>query len=113
MVIILFTLKVIYILVISSFQIDLLAAARCNMFSHVLSNYQRSFQIFAKKVAQTLDATADTLSTAPQYEFCILKELSQSLGEGESKELVPQDKDQMLFFKVSVFEFFKRFKINT
>lgn len=82
------------------FQIDLLAAARCNMFSHVLSNYQSSFQTFASKVAQTLVATADTMNAAPQYEFCILKELSQSLGESEPKEIVPQDKDQMLFFQV-------------
>ncbi|XP_026746522.1 islet cell autoantigen 1 [Trichoplusia ni] len=80
-------------------KIDLLAAARCNMFSHVLSNYQSSFVTFATKVAQTLLATADTMNAAPQYEFCILKELSQSLGEGDAKEVVPQDKDQMLFFQ--------------
>ncbi|KAL0822331.1 hypothetical protein ABMA28_004430 [Loxostege sticticalis] len=82
-------------------KIDLLAAARCNMFSHVLSNYQTSFLTFATKVAQTLVATADTMNAAPQYEFCILKELSQSLGDGEQKqeEVIPQDKDQMLFFQ--------------
>ncbi|KAJ0178143.1 hypothetical protein K1T71_005966 [Dendrolimus kikuchii] len=80
-------------------KIDLLAAARCNMFSHVLSNYQSSFQTFASKVAQTLIATADTMSVAPQYEFCILKELSQSLGDGDPKEIISQDKDQMLFFQ--------------
>lgn len=71
------------------------------MFSHVLSNYQSSFVTFATKVAQTLLATADTMNAAPQYEFCILKELSQSLGEGDAKEVVPQDKDQMLFFQVT------------
>ncbi|XP_063828304.1 islet cell autoantigen 1 [Ostrinia nubilalis] len=82
-------------------KIDLLAAARCNMFSHVLSNYQSSFLTFATKVAQTLIATADTMNATPQYEFCILKELSQNLGEGEPKpeEVIPQDKDQMLFFQ--------------
>ncbi|KAG6446586.1 islet cell autoantigen 1 [Manduca sexta] len=80
-------------------KIDLLAAARCNMFSHALTNYQSSFLTFATKVAQTLDATADTMNAAPQYEFCILKELSQSLGEAESKSVVAQDKDQMLFFQ--------------
>lgn len=90
-------------IVLILFQIDLLAAARCNMFSHVLSNYQTSFLTFATKVAQTLVATADTMNAAPQYEFCILKELSQSLGDGEQKqeEVIPQDKDQMLFFQVS------------
>lgn len=70
------------------------------MFSHVLTNYQSTFLTYAKKVAHTLDATANTMNTTPQYEFCILKELSQSLGEGESEEVVPQDKDQMLFFQV-------------
>lgn len=85
-------------------KIDLLAAARCNMFSHVLSNYQSSFLTFVTKVKQTLEATAETMKATPQYEFCVLKELSQSLGDGvegtsEAKELVPQDKDQMLFFQ--------------
>ncbi|CAB3247734.1 unnamed protein product [Arctia plantaginis] len=81
-------------------KIDLLAAARCNMFSHVLSNYQSSFVTFATKVSQTLVATADTMNATPQYEFCILKELSQSLDEGDNKQDVPpQDKDQMLFFQ--------------
>lgn len=80
-------------------KIDLLAAARCNMFSHVLSNYQASFVTFVTKVSQTLEATADSMNNNPQYEFCILKELSQSLGESETKEVVPQDKDQMLFFQ--------------
>lgn len=81
------------------------------MFSHVLSNYQNSFLNFVTKVSQTLEATADTMKSTPQYEFCILKELSQSLGEGkegegtdggEPKELTPQDKDQMLFFQVRI-----------
>ncbi|CAH2090869.1 unnamed protein product [Euphydryas editha] len=78
-------------------KIDLLAAARCNMFSHVLSNYQNSFMNFSTKVAQTLQATVDTMNETPQYEFCILK----SLGEVDSnqEEDTAQDKDQMLFFK--------------
>ncbi|XP_026762617.1 islet cell autoantigen 1 [Galleria mellonella] len=81
-------------------KIDLLAAARCNMFSHVLSNYQSSFTTFSTKVVQTLLATADTMSSTPQYEFCILKELSQNLeGESKQQDVVPQDKDQMLFFQ--------------
>ncbi|KAL4711461.1 hypothetical protein ACJJTC_005585 [Scirpophaga incertulas] len=82
-------------------KIDLLAAARCNMFSHVLANYQTSFSTFAKKVTQTLLATADAMNSAPQYEFCILKELSQSLGDGDIKKEEPlsHDKDQMLYFQ--------------
>lgn len=69
------------------------------MFSHVLSNYQNSFLNFSTKVAQTLQATVDTMNETPQYEFCILK----SLGEVDSnqEEGAPLDKDQMLFFKVT------------
>lgn len=68
------------------------------MFSHVLSNYQNSFLNFSTKVAQTLQATVDTMNETPQYEFCILK----SLGEVDSnqEEETPLDKGQMLFFKV-------------
>ncbi|XP_046968846.1 islet cell autoantigen 1 [Vanessa cardui] len=78
-------------------KIDLLAAARCNMFSHVLSNYQNSFLNFSTKVTQTLQATVDTMNETPQYEFSILK----SLGELESTqdEDAAPDKDQMLFFQ--------------
>ncbi|XP_059053926.1 islet cell autoantigen 1 [Achroia grisella] len=80
-------------------KIDLLAAARCNMFSHVLSTYQSSFSTFSTKVVQTLIATADTMSSTPLYEFSILKELSQNLEAETKQEVVPQDKDQMLFFQ--------------
>lgn len=78
------------------------------MFSHVLANYQSSLLNYATKVSQTLTATADTMNTAPKYEFCVLKELSQKLGEGETQEGQkedgkPQDKDTMLFFQVSYF----------
>lgn len=80
-------------------QIDLLAAARCNMFSHVLSTYQNSFLNFSTKVAQTLLATIENMNAAPQYEFCILK----SLQEGEDvNQDIQKDKDQMLFFQVNM-----------
>ncbi|XP_045766351.1 85/88 kDa calcium-independent phospholipase A2 [Maniola jurtina] len=78
-------------------KIDLLAAARCNMFSHVLSNYQSSFLNFATKVAQTLEATVDTMNETPQYEFCILKSLGE-VDPNQEEGSVP-DKDQMLFFQ--------------
>ncbi|XP_047517094.1 islet cell autoantigen 1 [Pieris napi] len=75
-------------------KIDLLAAARCNMFSHVLSNYQNSFLSVSTKVAQTLSGTIESMSSSPQYEFCILKTLSDNGNDGETK-----DKDQLLFFQ--------------
>ncbi|XP_077292991.1 islet cell autoantigen 1-like protein [Arctopsyche grandis] len=80
-------------------KVDLLAAARCNMFSHVLVNYQNSLLNFTTKSAHTLSTTAQALSEAPAYEFCILKELSQIPPDelGENSDSV--DKDQMLFFQ--------------
>ncbi|XP_013146729.1 PREDICTED: islet cell autoantigen 1 [Papilio polytes] len=78
-------------------KIDLLAAARCNMFSHVLSTYQNSFLNFTTKVAETLLATSESMSAAPQYEFCILKSLQE--GDGNQEDGIPKDKDQMLFFQ--------------
>ncbi|CAK1585981.1 unnamed protein product [Parnassius mnemosyne] len=78
-------------------KIDLLAAARCNMFSHVLSTYQNSFLNFSTKVSQTLQATIDNMSAAPQYEFCVLKSLQEEYVNQE--KMVTEDKDQMLFFQ--------------
>jgi len=41
-------------------KVDLLAAARCNMFSHVLIFYQQSLQRFAESVAASFEhATKD------------------------------------------------------
>lgn len=75
------------------------------MFSHVLANYQGSFLHFSNKVAQTLVAATGTMDATPQYEFSILTQLSQNLEDGDNKqnELIPQDKDQMLFFQVYIF----------
>ncbi|CAK1544933.1 unnamed protein product [Leptosia nina] len=77
-------------------KIDLLAAARCNMFSHVLSSYQNSFLSFSTKAAQTLTATIESMSATPQYEFCILKSLAENDND---EEILGQDKDQLLFFQ--------------
>lgn len=85
-------------------KIDLLAAARCNMFSHVLMTYQSSFTTYTSKVAQTLVATSKSMTGIPQYDFCILKELSQGpqsqdLVDNKEKDVIGADKDQALFFQ--------------
>ncbi|VVD00881.1 unnamed protein product [Leptidea sinapis] len=80
-------------------QIDLLAAARCNMFSHVLSTYQNSFLNFSQKVSQTLSTTIESMNAAPQYEFCVLKSLAENDINKEENDEEPKDKDQMLFFQ--------------
>lgn len=87
-----------------SFQIDLLAAARCNMFSHVLVAYQAALLDFATKTSYTFQAALKILEETPQYSFTILKDLTQVPvvrdNPSEPKEIAPLDFDQMLFFKV-------------
>uniref|UniRef100_A0A182WBN9 AH domain-containing protein n=1 Tax=Anopheles minimus TaxID=112268 RepID=A0A182WBN9_9DIPT len=91
-------------------KIDLLAAARCNMFSHALVGYQNAILQFAKKTDETYRNTLKSLAKDPHYSFSILKELTQANPNEEDKETasgemvetqpdVPADDDQMLFFK--------------
>ncbi|XP_019533044.3 islet cell autoantigen 1 [Aedes albopictus] len=88
-------------------KIDLLAAARCNMFSHALVGYQNSMLQFAKKSNDTYKAALKSLSKDPHYNFSILKELTQAnpnAKEGETEGAEdqvdkPADDDQMLFFQ--------------
>lgn len=92
-------------------QIDLLAAARCNMFSHVLVAYHASLLDFATKTSYTFQAALKILEKRPQYNFTILKDLTQvpvvrdendEKDNNETKEITSIDCDQMLFFKVTI-----------
>lgn len=88
------------------FQIDLLAAARCNMFSHVLVAYQTALLEFSNKTSHTYKAALKILSEKQHYNFTILKDLSQAPPAKETQEqdqanLAALDFDQMLFFKVA------------
>lgn len=89
------------------FQIDLLAAARCNMFSHVLVAYHAALIDFATKTSYTFKAALKILEEKPQYSFTILKDLTQVPvvrdNPTDTKEIAPLDFDQMLFFKVQTF----------
>ncbi|KAL3854409.1 hypothetical protein ACJMK2_013679 [Sinanodonta woodiana] len=58
-------------------KIDLLAASRCNMFSHVLANYQSSLLHFWEKTSRTMTAVAESFKGYQYYEFSIIKELSE------------------------------------
>ncbi|EDW31115.1 GL20778 [Drosophila persimilis] len=80
-------------------EIDLLAAARCNMYSHALVAYVAELKSFAQKAASTFQTISNALIAKPKYDFCVLKELSQN--EGPSEDVPPieaVDKDQSLFF---------------
>ncbi|XP_017038068.1 islet cell autoantigen 1 [Drosophila kikkawai] len=83
-------------------KIDLLAAARCNMYSHALVAYVAELKSFAQKAASTFQTISKALILKPKYDFCVLKELSQNEGGAASEEVPPPieavDKDQSLFF---------------
>ncbi|XP_030571682.1 islet cell autoantigen 1 [Drosophila novamexicana] len=81
-------------------KIDLLAAARCNMYSHALVAYLAELKNFAQKAASTFQTISNALVVKPKYDFCVLKELSQNEG-ADAPDTVPieaVDKDQSLFF---------------
>lgn len=54
-------------------KVDLLAASRCNMFSHVLANYQSSLLHFWEKTSRTMTAVAESFKGYQYYEFSIIK----------------------------------------
>lgn len=72
-------------------KVDLLAASRCNMFSHVLANYQSTLLHFWEKTSRTMTAVAESFKGYQYYEFSIIKDLaepSRKLAEetGNDKE---------------------------
>ncbi|XP_046581281.1 islet cell autoantigen 1-like isoform X2 [Haliotis rubra] len=58
-------------------KVDLLAASRCNMFSHVLANYQSTLLHFWEKTSRTMSAVAESFKGYQHYEFNMLKELAE------------------------------------
>ncbi|CAL8096874.1 unnamed protein product [Orchesella dallaii] len=80
-------------------KIDLLAAARCNMFSHALIQYQNAMQKITAKNAKIFNTLAVTCQGYQHYEFSVVKELAEpatKLAEetgSKGKELT----DQILF----------------
>ncbi|XP_014667191.1 PREDICTED: islet cell autoantigen 1-like isoform X2 [Priapulus caudatus] len=58
-------------------KIDLLAASRCNMFSHVLANYQSTLLHFWKKTSTTMGTVLTSFKGYQHYEFNMLKELAE------------------------------------
>ncbi|XP_061193138.1 islet cell autoantigen 1-like isoform X2 [Saccostrea echinata] len=76
-------------------KVDLLAASRCNMFSHVLANYQSTLLHFWEKTSRTMTAVAESFKGYQYYEFNIIKELaepSKKLSEETSKS-EPAERD--------------------
>lgn len=72
-------------------KVDLLAAARCNMFSHALVSYQNALNLFATEAARTLNVAAGKLVSSELNEADVTSDLATSLVTGG-------DKDQKTFF---------------
>ncbi|KAK9881595.1 hypothetical protein WA026_016465 [Henosepilachna vigintioctopunctata] len=69
-------------------KVDLLAAARCNMFSHALVPYVKSLSAFSCKAAEVLTTASTNLDKVEPYNFHITAELA-----------IPSDeKDKETFF---------------
>ncbi|GJQ71141.1 hypothetical protein Trydic_g1043 [Trypoxylus dichotomus] len=71
-------------------KVDLLAAARCNMFSHALVSYQNAISTFSTKASETLTAAAEKVTDIKPYEFCTISELATPVDN--------PDRDQQTFF---------------
>ncbi|XP_060064333.1 islet cell autoantigen 1-like [Ylistrum balloti] len=75
-------------------KVDLLAASRCNMFSHVLANYQSTLLHFWEKTSRTLSAVAESFKGYQHYEFSVIKELAEPSKQLEnSSRLEPAERD--------------------
>lgn len=72
-------------------KVDLLAAARCNMFSHALVGYQKTLVDFSGEASKVLNIAVGKIDkgTVP-YDFMTVPELAGSLDGG--------DKDKNTFF---------------
>uniref|UniRef100_A0A023GCF0 Putative secretory vesicle-associated protein ica69 n=1 Tax=Amblyomma triste TaxID=251400 RepID=A0A023GCF0_AMBTT len=88
-------------------KVDLLAASRCNMFSHVLATYQNALLSFWEKTSSTMVSVAESFKGYQHYDFIVVKELqepsrklAEEMGNGEEKASKEDgDKDRMLFFE--------------
>ncbi|XP_050587615.1 islet cell autoantigen 1-like protein isoform X2 [Bombus affinis] len=58
-------------------KVDLLAAARCNMFSHALVLYQSTLLNFTEKSAQAYSTIASSFKGYQRYDFMVVKELAE------------------------------------
>ncbi|XP_044149833.1 islet cell autoantigen 1 [Bufo gargarizans] len=87
-------------------KVDLLRASRCNLLSHVLTNYQTTLLHFWEKTSHTMAAIHESFKGYQPYEFTTLKSLQdpldklcrQSKKKTKAKEAPPetQDNDQLI-----------------
>ncbi len=58
-------------------KVDLLAASRCNMFSHALIMYQNALIAFWERTAKTMSHVNESFKGYQAYEFSYIKELAE------------------------------------
>lgn len=83
-------------------KVDLLAAARCNMFSHALVLYQSTLLNFTKKSAQAYSTIANSFKGYQRYDFMVVKELAETsnkIAQDTGGDDDNEDKDKLLFFE--------------
>lgn len=84
-------------------KVDLLAAARCNMFSHALVLYQSTLLNFTKKSAQAYSTIASSFKGYQRYDFMVVRELvepSSKLAQETGGDDDLDDKDKLPFFEM-------------
>lgn len=86
-------------------KVDLLAASRCNMFSHALIVYQNNLITFSEKTSKTLNNVANNFKGYQPYDFQVIKELaepprtqSEDIKEEEEEEKEKLEGDEETFF---------------
>nr|XP_034177595.1 islet cell autoantigen 1 isoform X2 [Osmia lignaria] len=82
-------------------KVDLLAAARCNMFSHALVLYQSTLLNFTKKSAQAYSTIASSFKGYQRYDFMVVRELAETstkLAQETGGDDDLDDKDKLSFF---------------
>jgi len=77
-------------------KIDLLAAARCNMFSHGLIVYQDNMANFWQRTSNALTTVSEAYEGYQPYEFTFVKELKDSSSK-TSAEKTSEPKFEFLF----------------
>ncbi|XP_061928225.1 islet cell autoantigen 1 isoform X1 [Apis cerana] len=82
-------------------KVDLLAAARCNMFSHALVLYQSTLLNFTEKSAQAYSTIANSFKGYQRYDFMVVKELTEpstKLAQETGGDDDSDEKDKLSFF---------------
>ncbi|KAK3868195.1 hypothetical protein Pcinc_026393 [Petrolisthes cinctipes] len=75
-------------------KIDLLAASRCNMFSHALIVYQNNLITFSEKTAKTLSNVASNFKGYQPYDFQVIKELAEPQRNNTEKEEEEKEEEE-------------------